>query len=212
MAGLLHDIGKMTVPPSILNKPSKLTEEEFVSVQSHPLAGHRLLQELPGIGDAPLDVSLHHHEKMDGTGYPYKLSGRNISMTARMGAICDVYDAITSDRPYKSGWDPSRSIQHMAQSKGHFDFDVLQAFVKAVGIYPVGSCVLMQTGHLAMVLEQRPDSLLAPLVRIFYSTNKKIAVTPTLIDLRRSANKIVGAVDPEKWGVTRLVEQQDLNY
>ncbi|QDD65070.1 HD-GYP domain-containing protein [Herbaspirillum seropedicae] len=212
MAGLLHDIGKMTVPPSILNKPSKLTEEEFVSVQSHPLAGHRLLQELPGIGDAPLDVSLHHHEKMDGTGYPYKLSGRNISMTARMGAICDVYDAITSDRPYKSGWDPSRSIQHMAQSKGHFDFDVLQAFVKAVGIYPIGSCVLMQTGHLAIVLAQRPNDLLNPMIRIFYSTHRNVAVTPTVIDLRKSANKIVGAADPEKWGVTRLVEQQVLNY
>ncbi|MBG7621612.1 HD-GYP domain-containing protein [Herbaspirillum sp. AP02] len=213
MAGLLHDIGKMAVPLDILNKPGRLTDEEFATVRSHPVTGYGLLKELPGIGSATLDVSLHHHERMDGAGYPYQLAGERISIFARMGAVCDVYDAITSNRPYKSGWDPARSLQHMAQSKGHFDFDVLQGFVRAVGIYPIGSCVTMQSGHLAIVLDQQPGHLLNPLVRIFYSIRDNREVGPALLDLRHSTDRILGHADPEKLGLMDdVLAQQDLSY
>lgn len=213
MAGLLHDIGKMTVPTHILNKPDALSNEEFATIQSHSLAGYSLLKELPEIGEAPLDVSLHHHEKMDGTGYPYQLPGEKISLVARMGAVCDVYDALTSDRPYKAGWDPARSLRHMAQSKGHFDFDVLRAFVSAVGIYPIGSYVTLQSGHLAIVLNQHTDNLLNPLVKIFYSLHENKVGKPSIVDLRDPSNKIVGHADPEKLRqLSNLLAQQDLNY
>lgn len=198
MAGLLHDIGKMCVPTEILNKAGPLSEVEFAVVRSHALAGHDLLKELPGIGKAPLDVCLHHHEKIDGSGYPGRLAGEAITVWSRMGAVCDVYDAITSDRPYKSGWDPARSLQHMARSKGHFDFEILQAFVRAVGIYPIGSCVLMKSGHVAIVLDQRPGHLLEPLVRVFHATGNSRRITPFLLDLRHSSDRIVGHVDPER--------------
>lgn len=204
MAGLLHDVGKMAVPLDILNKPAKLTEEEFASVRSHTVQGHHILRQIEGIGEAALDVSLHHHEKIDGSGYPYNLKAADISVMAKMGAVCDVYDAITSNRPYKAGWDPARSIRHMAGSAGHFDPVTMEAFVKAIGIYPTGSCVILQSGRLALVVDQRPDQLLTPRVKVFYSTNSRMPIKTEIIDLSRSGDKIVAYADPAKWGIRSM--------
>ena len=110
LAGLLHDIGKMQMPLEVLNKPGSLTDDEFRVMRSHPERGYDLLQEGSQVPDSALDVCLHHHEKIDGTGYPHRLPGDKISKLARMGAICDVYDAITSTRPYKNAWDPAGSL------------------------------------------------------------------------------------------------------
>ena len=121
MAGLLHDLGKAMIPMEILNKPGKLTEEEFTLVKTHPEEGHKLLLGGKGISDITKDVCLHHYEKIDGSGYPKGLNGETMSLFAKMGAVCDVYDAITSNRPYKAGWDPAESIKRMAEWKGHFD-------------------------------------------------------------------------------------------
>ena len=114
MAGLLHDIGKMMIPDDILNKPGKLTDSEFDTVRSHPLAGGKILMDSQQVSAMVLDVCLHHHEKVDGSGYPHRLKGDQISLFAKMGAVCDVYDAITSDRPYKKGWGVAHSIREMA--------------------------------------------------------------------------------------------------
>src|SRR6185312_2818143 len=101
----------------------------------------------------PLEVCLHHHEKVDGTGYPDRLGGDQISLCAKMGAVCDVYDAITSNRPYKVGWDPAESIRKMTEwSAGHFDQTVFQAFVRSIGIYPVGSLVRLESGRLGIII------------------------------------------------------------
>ncbi|MBP0598890.1 HD-GYP domain-containing protein [Herbaspirillum sp. LeCh32-8] len=204
MAGLLHDVGKMSVPLDILNKPAKLTEEEFASVRSHTVAGHGILKQIEGIGQAALDVSLHHHEKVDGSGYPFNLKSDQISIMAKMGAVCDVYDAITSNRPYKAGWDPARSIRHMAGSAGHFDPKTMEAFVKAIGIYPTGSCVLMQSGRLGVVVDQRPDHLLTPRVKVFYSTTSKMPLKTEVVDLAHASDKIVAYADHTKWGIRSL--------
>lgn len=140
MAGLFHDIGKAMIPEEVLNKPGKLTDEEFDLVKSHVLRGWEILKEAEGVGDVVLEVSRHHHERMDGRGYPDKLSGETLTLFARMGAICDVYDAITSVRSYKLGWEPAESIRKMAEwQEGHFDKDIFQAFVKTIGIYPTGT-------------------------------------------------------------------------
>ena len=109
-AGLLHDIGKMAIPDAILNKPGKLTDAEFGTMRSHPEAGARMLLDCRQVSALVIDVCLHHHEKFDGSGYPHRLTGEQISLFARMGAVCDVYDAITSDRPYKKGWDPAEAL------------------------------------------------------------------------------------------------------
>jgi HD-GYP domain-containing protein (c-di-GMP phosphodiesterase class II) len=201
MAGLLHDLGKAMIPLEILNKPGKLTEAEFALVKTHPEEGHKLLLTGKGISDIVRDVCLHHHEKMDGSGYPNGLNSDTMSLFAKMGAVCDVYDAITSNRPYKAGWDPAESIKRMAEWKGHFDPEIFQAFVKSLGIYPVGSLVRLESGKLGVVVEQGEQSLLKPKVRVFFSTKSQIYITPELIDIARSREKIAGREDAAKWGI-----------
>ncbi len=207
MSGLLHDIGKAMMPMDILNKPGKLTDDEFRVIQSHPVEGHRLLVEGKSASEIVLDVCLHHHEKTDGSGYPDRLPGDRISVFAKMGAVCDVYDAITSNRPYKAGWDPAESIRRMAEwSTGHFDDAVFQAFVKSVGIHPTGSLVLLASGRLAVVIEQSEKSLLAPRVKAFFSTKAQTYVVPEVINLSHpsATDRIVGREDAAKWGIRNL--------
>ena len=202
LAGLLHDIGKMAIPLDILNNPGKLTDKEFAVVKEHPVAGYRMLLEGGAVGEIALDVCLHHHEKMDGTGYPDQLSGDNISVFARMGMLCDVYDAITSNRPYKQGWCPSESLRKMAEWEGHFDKSIFQAFVKCIGIYPVGTLVRLKSGRLGVVVEQQiGKSLLLPKVRVFFSSKSNSYIMPQLLDLAepRAGDKIVAREDAGKW-------------
>ena len=201
MAGLLHDLGKAMMPTAVLNKPGKLTDAEFAVVKTHPEEGHKLLLAGNGASEIARDVCLHHHEKFDGSGYPTGLSGEAISLYARMGAVCDVYDAITSNRPYKAGWDPAESIRRMAEWKGHFDPAIFQAFVKSLGIYPVGSLVRLESGKLGVVVEQNGQSLLKPRLKVFFSTRSQSYLKPETIDLARSAEKIAGREDAEKWGI-----------
>jgi HD-GYP domain-containing protein (c-di-GMP phosphodiesterase class II) len=201
LAGLLHDVGKMMIPDDILNKPGKLTDEEFEIIKGHPLKGWELLHGSPDITATALDVCLHHHERVDGKGYPHKLSGDKLTLFARMGAVCDVYDALTSNRCYKNGWEPADTIRKMAEWKdGHFDERVFQAFVKTIGIYPSGTLVRLKSGRLAIVLEQTEKSLLMPIVKVFFSTKSNEPIFPEMIDLSRSQESIASAEDPIKWG------------
>jgi putative nucleotidyltransferase with HDIG domain len=202
VAGLLHDLGKAVMPMEVLNKPGKLTDEEFAIIKSHPLKGHEMLVRSEVVDPVVLDVCMHHHEKVDGSGYPKGFPQAQISLFAKMGAVCDVYDAITSNRPYKMGWDPAESLRKMAEwSKGHFDSDVFQAFVRSLGIYPVGSLVRLDNGMIGVVTEQSAASLLTPIVKVFYSTKSKLRVLPRTLDLSRkgSHEKIVSREDPEVW-------------
>ena len=208
LAGLLHDIGKMAIPNEVLNKPGKLTDNEFATVRDHPEAGSRMLIASKQVSALVLDVCLHHHEKVDGSGYPHRLAGEQISLYARMGAVCDVYDAITSDRPYKRGWDPAESIRKMAEWKGHFDPVVFQAFVKTVGISPVGSLVRLESGRIGVVLEQQAKSLLAPRVKVFFSARSKTPIPQETLDLSKlvGRDKIVGRESAEEWGFRNVEE------
>ena len=209
IAGLLHDLGKALMPMEILNKPGKLTDEEFAIIKKHPEEGHRLLCEGSGADEVALDVVLHHHEKTDGSGYPKGLKDKEISLFAKMGAVCDVYDAITSNRPYKNGWDPAESLRKMAEwSNGHFDPTVFQAFVKSLGIYPIGSLVKLKSGRLALVVEQSQKSLLTPQVKVFYSTRSSARLIPEILDLSRPGclDEIASREDPAKWNFSDLNE------
>jgi len=209
LAGLLHDVGKMMVPLGILNKPGKLTDAEFGAVKSHPARGHQMLLEGSGIGEVALDVCLHHHEKMDGSGYPEKLADKQISLYAKMGAVCDVYDAITSNRPYKNGWEPAESLRKMAEwSKGHFDITIFHAFVKSIGIYPVGSLVKLESNHLGVIIEQTGKSLLTPMVKVFFSIKSNCRIPHVILDMSKSSckDKIVSHEDPVKWGIADIHE------
>ncbi|MDO9235302.1 MAG: HD-GYP domain-containing protein [Aquabacterium sp.] len=208
MAGLLHDIGKALMPQDVLNKPGALTPAEFAIMKGHPEAGHRMLVEGQGVGEAALDVCLHHHEKFNGKGYPHGLEGEAIGLFARMGAVCDVYDAITSNRPYKVGWDPADSIQKMSTwtKAGHFDERIFQAFVRSVGIYPIGALVKLKSGKLAVVVEQGKKSLVEPVVRVFFSTKANEPIAPELLNLgaKHVTDQIVSRESPATWGFKHL--------
>lgn len=200
LAGLLHDVGKMMVDEEVLNKPGKLTDDEFNIIKEHPRKGWELLKGSPEITAAVLDVCLHHHERVDGTGYSDRILGEKLTLLARMCAVCDVYDALTSNRCYKNGWEPADTIRKMAEWRnGHFDERVFQAFVKTIGIYPSGTLVRLKSGRLAIVMEQTGKSLLTPVVKAFFSTKSNEPIMPELIDLSRSQESIVGAEDPVKW-------------
>ncbi len=201
MAGLLHDVGKMMIPDKVLHKPGKLTDEEFNIIKDHPRKGWEVLKISPGANAAALDVCLHHHERVDGKGYPESISGDKLSLFARMGAICDVYDALTSNRCYKTGWEPAETLRKMTEWKnGHFDERIFYAFVKTIGIYPSGTLVKLKSGNLAVVVEQTQKSLLTPIVKAFYSTKSNKQIPPELIDLSAATDSIANIEVAEKWG------------
>lgn len=206
MAGLLHDIGKAHSNLEILNKPGSLTDAEFAHMKHHPIAGYELLRH--SVQDQEvLDACRHHHERLDGTGYPDGLKGEQIGQLARMNTICDVYDAITSDRPYKKGWSPAIAIQHMAKWRGnHLDAHLFGAFVKTLGVYPIGSLVRLSNGELAVVYAPCKDNLLCPKVVRFYDTSRHcLTAPPVRTDLSLTPDlTIVQREEPHQWSFTNL--------
>ncbi|MEO9633760.1 MAG: HD-GYP domain-containing protein [Parasphingorhabdus sp.] len=201
MAGLLHDVGKTSIPDSILSKPGKLDEKEWVTVRNHPQRGHDILSASEGISDIALEVCLRHHEKMDGTGYPGKIPAGNLSIFTRMSAICDVYDAITSQRSYNSPLSASQALAKMQSWSGHFDQLILRNFIDSLGILPVGTLVRLNDDELAIVIGESPKDYSAPIVRSFYSLDKGCEITRKDIDTRRSrSRKVLSVEEPEKWG------------
>jgi len=208
MAGLMHDIGKAGTPLEVLNKPGSLTDEEFQVIRRHPEIGEHMLRESGMKNEKVLDVVRHHHEKMNGKGYPDRLQGEDITMLSRMGAVCDVYDAITSNRPYKAGWDPAESLARMASWKGQFDEDVLKAFIKSLGIYPTGSLVRLSSARLAVVVEQNQARITSPKVKVFFSINSGTQLRPQLLDLSLPGctEKILGREPRENWPFENIEE------
>ena len=210
IGGLLHDTGKALVPDHILNKPGRLTDEEFAIVRRHPKDGYDILRRSAGIGAIPLDITLHHHERRDGTGYPDGHGERDTSELAQMAAIVDVYDAITADRCYHKGMPAAEALRKMYEwSKFHFSPALTQEFMRCVGIYPVGTLVLLESGRLGVVVEPHETSLLTPKVNVFYSTKSQAYIKPETVDLARGlgfggGDRIVRHEAPEKWQVDPL--------
>jgi HD-GYP domain-containing protein (c-di-GMP phosphodiesterase class II) len=201
MAGLLHDLGKALVPIELIKKPGKLTPAEMALVRQHPVKGAEVLGRSRNVSDVTLDVCLHHHERVDGAGYPHRLKGEAISLHARMAAICDVYDACTSKRAYKDAHEPSEVLADMFRAEGQFDQQVLSAFIRSVGIYPVGSLVRLKSGRLAVVIEQNGAALTQPRVRAFYSIARRIHMPGQDIDLAQDGeDEILSREDPVRWG------------
>jgi HD-GYP domain-containing protein (c-di-GMP phosphodiesterase class II) len=207
LGGLLHDTGKALVPDAILNKPGRLTEEEFDIIKKHPKDGYDILCQSSDIGPIPRDITLHHHERSDGSGYPDKLPIAQISTLAQMAAIVDVYDAITADRCYHKGMPAAEALRKLFEwSKFHLNGDYVKAFMRCVGIYPVGTLVLLESGRLGVVTEPHETNLISPKVNVFFSTKSNTYIKPVEVDLSKplgmgGGDKIVSHESPKKWNV-----------
>ncbi len=168
MAGLLHDIGKMMIPIEILNKPGKLTDEEFDIIKEHPVNAVNLLKDL--VPYSVLSGIQSHHEKLDGTGYPYGIAGSNIHFYGRVLAVCDVYDALTSDRSYRMTSFPSEVIEYiMGCADKHFDYEILKSFLQVIVAYPIGTFVKLSDKRFAVVVKNNSENIMRPIVRIINS-------------------------------------------
>ncbi len=209
LGGLLHDIGKALVPPELLDKPGRLSPAEFDQIRRHPVLGYALLAEAGKLGPIPLEICLRHHERIDGSGYPQGRGGEALGLYARMSAVCDVYDATTSERPYHDSGQAADAIRMMAAGAGsQFDERVFHAFVKTVGIYPVGSMVRLASQRLAVVVEQGESSLLTPKVRVFYDLRTKRRLSADTLDLAAPGceDRILARENAGNWRFGRLEE------
>lgn len=210
LGGLLHDIGKMTTPDEILNKPGKLTNEEFVVMRNHVVASREVLEKTRGITLTALDVAAQHHERFDGSGYPLKLKGAEISRVGQMAAIVDVYDAITSDRVYHKGMQAPVALKKILEwTHAQFNPELVRIFVAAIGIYPTGTLVMLESGRLAVVMDHDPATPHRPRVRVVYDTTKSVHLTPVDVDLARSAghgggDRVLRHEPPRKWSIDPL--------
>lgn len=201
---LLHDIGKIKVPDAILNKPGRLTDDEFAIMRKHVEFSRDILQQTVGISPISIDVAANHHERLDGRGYPAGLQQQQISLHARMIAIVDTYDAITAQRVYKSGQSCVRALKILrSDSPAHFDLELVKQFIAAIGMYPPGTLVLMDSEKLALVLENNPSSLTCPVVKVFYHTKRRCYLPALTVDLAnpKCDDAIKSAVDASDYGI-----------
>ncbi|MCG7902755.1 MAG: HD-GYP domain-containing protein [Candidatus Thiodiazotropha weberae] len=207
VGGILHDVGKLQVPEKILNKPGRLTDQEFDVMRGHVGFGYKLIDEAESIPKRAQQVILQHHERLNGTGYPGRLSGEEISLYGKMAAIVDVYDAITSDRVYHKGKLPSLVLRQLVEwsDEGDFDAELVQRFIQCVGIYPVGSLVVLESQRLAVVVASPQKALLNPVLKVIYDLRKQRLIPPEVLDLTDPVaggrDRIVKPVTPDEYSI-----------
>ncbi|WJG09415.1 HD-GYP domain-containing protein [Aliiglaciecola sp. LCG003] len=201
LAGFLHDIGKIRVPDEILHKPGKLTEPEMNIMRDHVYYGIQTLEEM-GLPEHIIRTMAEHHERLDGYGYPEGLRGDEISQYGRMIAITDTYDAITADRVYKAGMPSQKALKILlSDSPDLYDRDLVQKFVKCVGVYSAGSLVKLTNGQIGMVVHQNEDLPLSPIVKVFYSARNETYLPIKNIDLKNSQLKIEKGATASEFGL-----------
>lgn len=190
VGALLHDIGKMKVPQEVLNKPGKLTDEEFSVMKTHVDHTSNILSELPSVSDISKSVAAEHHERIDGSGYAKGLKGDAITKYGQMAAIVDVFDAITSNRCYHKGMTAYEALQKMLEWGGaHFNKKLVENYIDCVGIYPIRTLVRLESGLLGVVVKPGITNPLQPTVNVFYNTIRRTTIIPKFIDLEREAEK-----------------------
>lgn len=210
IAGLFHDAGKAVVPDHILNKPDKLTDDEMNIMRTHPLRGYQILKDQPGIPAEVLRGCLEHHEKFDGSGYPRGLKGDEISDFSRLLSVVDVYDALTSKRVYKDPMPPGKVLALMYKWRvTDFHPNIVEQFIKSLGVYPVGSFVRLCDDSYGVVVDHRPEDPLNPSVRVVFDSLMRPVPTTTihLADLN-CERKITDVLNPDehKIDVYKLIQ------
>ena len=204
IGALLHDIGKILTPDEILHKPGHLSKEEFEVMKAHARHSRNILATTEGIGELSVITAAQHHERLDGSGYPEGLKGEEISVYGRMVAITDIYDAITADRVYHRGITPSHGLKKLLEWSGdHLDPELVREFIRCVGLYPVGSLVLLESGKMGVVIETNDNDQRLPVIRIMYDTRHQSPLKVETMDLARPGNqdRILRSVDPELYSL-----------
>ena len=204
VGALLHDLGKILTPDEVLHKPGRLTAEEFEVMKLHARHSRDILAATEGIGELSVITAAQHHERLDGSGYPEGLKGDEISEYGRMVAITDVYDAITADRVYHKGLTPTQGLKKLVEWSGdHLDPVLVKQFIRCIGLYPVGSLVLLESGRLGAVVEANEHDQRLPVVRVMYHTKFRMPITVETIDLAHpgTQDRILRSVDPEKYRI-----------
>ncbi|MDM5122079.1 HD-GYP domain-containing protein [Aeromonas rivipollensis] len=204
LGGLLHDVGKIMTPDEVLNKPGKLTDEEFGVMRQHVVHSYDILSNTAGITPTMLEVAANHHERLDGTGYPQRLKGEQLSLYTRMSGIVDVYDAVTADRVYKQGMQPTQAFRILLKGiDQHFDAELVTKFIKCMGVYPVGTLVQLSNQRLAVVMQRNEQQPLKPLVKVIYHATQRHYLEVQWLDLARNGGQesIESTVDPKEFGI-----------
>ncbi|MEO8338452.1 MAG: HD-GYP domain-containing protein [Nitrospirota bacterium] len=204
---LLHDIGKMKIPVELLNKPGRYEADEFEIMKQHVLRGAEILSNTTGLTDTFLKPTLEHHERVDGTGYPHHRSKIDLSQFGLIASIVDIYDAVTSDRCYHKGKTPHDTLQLLYQLgiQGHVDGTLVQQFIQVVGVYPVGSCVSLNTRETAIVKQFNHHAPIRPQVVLITDDSGHRRATPVDLDLaaqlRQPGRTIASILDPAALGI-----------
>ncbi|WCK54176.1 HD-GYP domain-containing protein [Aneurinibacillus sp. Ricciae_BoGa-3] len=167
-AGLVHDIGKMLIPDAILNKESELTREEEAIMRKHTQHGHTMLLRVPDLPKAYSDVALFHHERMDGSGYPFGLTRNNIPLSAQVVAVADKFDALSSDRPYHKKLSPFKACTYLNESQfnGRLNPEIVTPFISFVLKSYTGATVRLSTGEEGVIVLHNEQEPLRPLVKV----------------------------------------------
>ncbi|MFF2531200.1 HD-GYP domain-containing protein [Brevibacillus sp. NPDC058079] len=196
IGGMLHDIGKTMIPLEILNKKDKLTNEEFNEIKRHTEYGFEILRGQSSVPLLAAHCAFQHHEKLDGTGYPRKLKGNEIHQYAKIMAIADVFDALTSHRSYRNAMLPHDAMEIIfAGANTHFDSQLIQMFQKSVASYPIGVTVKLNTGETAVVVAYHFDAPGRPTVRILKDPNGHAVSNPSEIDLSKNLSLMITESD-----------------
>jgi putative nucleotidyltransferase with HDIG domain len=204
---LLHDIGKTKIPVELLNKPGRFQPDEMEIMKQHVMRGVEVLSETTGLTEVYWKPALEHHERVDGSGYPYRRTKDNLSRFGLIAAVVDIYDAITSDRCYHKGRPAHDALQYLylISLKGHLDPDLVHRFIRVVGVFPVGSVVELNTGELAVVRRVHRDVPLEPQVVIVKNAGNVLLSNPRECDLRQQTESptrtIVTVKDPHSSGI-----------
>lgn len=204
---MLKDIGQAAIDARVMGKQGQLSQSEYAIVQSHVEEGLAVLEATSSLPETTVAVVLEHHERYNGSGYPYRMAGDEISLAGRLAAIVDTYDAMTSDRPYRAALSPTVALRQLYEQGGRqFDPGLVSGLVKTLGIYPVGTLVQLESGHLAVVEQVHPDNLLSPVVNVIFHAGRRQYVAPVRVDLARKFGnhygQIVRAESFERWGLS----------
>jgi HD-GYP domain-containing protein (c-di-GMP phosphodiesterase class II) len=190
LGGIYHDVGMAMLPENVINKSAELTIEEKKMILMHPVSGYNFVKNKGFLTAYIKVITLQHHEHIDGSGYPKRISKDDINPLAQIIGIVDVYDAMTSDRPYRRSVTSKEAIEYIMGSAGtHFDHRIASAFIKKINPYPKGSLIELSDGSFAVVDGVDKNLPLHPVVRIIKKNGEKY--TYKSIDLKKQLNLVV---------------------